>query len=90
MGLSEDFMEKIFNPFVEDRLSHAYEQDVEYQKLLEENDIVFQKLLQELQKEQAEKLEQYFAAANAAAARKEVLTYMQGMKDLFALFKALS
>lgn len=37
-----------------------------------------------------EKLEQYFAATIATAARKETLTYTQGMKDLFALLKALS
>lgn len=41
-------------------------------------------------KRNRKKLEQYFEAANVAAARKEALTYMQGMKDLFALFKALT
>lgn len=85
-----DFMEQIVNPFVTEKLGEIYQKDEEYQKRRKEEDLIFESLSEELTFEQAEKLEQYFAATIATAARKETLTYTQGMKDLFALLKALS
>ena len=45
--------------------------------------------MQELYKK-AKELECYFEAISFTEARKEALTYIQGMKDLFALLKRLS
>lgn len=85
-----DYMEKIVNPFVTEKLGEIYQKDEEYQKRLKEEDLIYQKLLDELTEKQAEELEQYFIATTATAARKETLTYTQGMKDLLALLRALS
>lgn len=85
-----DIMEQLLNPFVVDRLAEIYTKDEEYQNRLKEEDLIYQKLLDKLTDEQAEELEQYFVATTATAARKETLTYTQGMKDLLALLKALS
>lgn len=40
--------------------------------------------------EEYQKLERYFEAASLTVARKETLIYIQGMKDLLALLKAIS
>lgn len=85
-----DFMEHLLNPFIVDRLAEIYAKDEEYQKRLKEEDLIYQKLLEELTDEQAEELKQYFIAVSSTAARKETLTYAQGMKDLLALLKTLS
>ncbi len=85
-----DIMEQLLNPFVVDRLADIYTKDEEYQNRLKEEDLIYQKLLDKLTDEQAEELEQYFVATTKTAARKETLTYTQGMKDLLALLKSLS
>lgn len=85
-----DFMEELLEPFVVDRLAEVYVKDEEYQKRLKEEDLIYQKLSNELPDEQAEELEHYFEATSFTEARKETLTYIQGMKDLFALLKALT
>ncbi len=85
-----DFMEELLNLFVVDRLAEVYVKDEEYQKRLKEEDLIYQKLSGELLNEQAKDLERYFEATSSTAARKETLTYIQGMKDLFALLKALT
>lgn len=90
MKLKEDFLEQLVNSFVVDRLADVYAKDKEYQKRLKDEDLIYQKLLDELTEEQAEELEQYFVATAATAARKETLTYTQGMKDLLALLRTLS
>lgn len=85
-----DFMEQLLNPFIVDRLAEVYANDSEYQKRLKEEDLIYQKLLDEVTETQAEELEQYFIATSSTAARKETLTYIQGMKDLLTLLKTLS
>lgn len=85
-----DFMEQLLTPFVIDRLADVYTKDEEYQNRLKEEDLIYQKLSDELPDEQAEELEQYFIAVSATTARKETLTYVQGMKDMLALLKNLS
>lgn len=83
-------MEQILNPFVVDRLTEVYSRDKDYRSRLEEEDLIFRKLLEELPDGQAEDLKRYFDAVSSTAARKETLTYIQGMKDMFALIKILS
>ena len=90
MAFNEDFLEQLLNPLVIDRLAEVYTKDEEYQKRLKNEEMIYQKLLNELADKQAEELEQYFEAITATAARKETLTYTQGMKDLLALLKNLS
>lgn len=85
-----DFMEQLLNPFVVDRLAEVYAKDEEYQNRLKEEDLIYEELSEELPDKQADKLEKYFEAAITTAARKEILTYIQGMRDLLALLKALS
>ncbi len=84
------FMEQLLNPFIVNRLAEVYKKDEDYQNLLKKERGIYQKLSDELSDEQAEELLQYFEAANSTEARKETLTYIQGMKDLLALLKNLS
>ena len=87
----EDFnLETLVNPCIIERLCELYDKDPTYKKLIMEESAIFEELSEELPDEQADKLERYFEAANATSARKEILTYIQGMKDMFAWFKALS
>lgn len=85
-----ELMKQLLNPYITERLGEVYRKDEEYQKRLKTEDLIYESLSGKLTDEQVEQLEEYFAAANATAARKEILTYIQGMKDLLALLKALS
>lgn len=85
-----DFMEQLVNSFVADQLGEICQKDEEYQKRLREEDLMYEKLSGELPEEQAVELERYFEAASLTVARKETLIYIQGMKDLLALLKAIS
>lgn len=85
-----DFIEELLNLFAVDRLAEVYVKDEEYQKRLKEEDLIYQKLSEELPDKKAKELECYFEAISFTEARKEALTYIQGMKDLFALLKALT
>lgn len=73
-----------------EELAAVYAKDETYSELLKEADLIYDKLSEELSDEQAETLEQYFEAIVAASARRETLTYIEGMKNLFSLFQALS
>lgn len=90
MEINENFMEQFVNPFVTDKLANIYKNDEEYQKRQKEEDSIYQKLVDELPFEQTQQLEEYFIALSSAAARRETLSYIQGMKDLLALLKYLS
>lgn len=83
-------MKQLLYPFITERLGEAYRKDEEYQKSLKTEDLIYESLSGKLTDEQAEELEGYYVAANATAARQEILTYIQGMKDLLALLKVLS
>lgn len=85
-----DFIEQMVTPSVTERLGKIYQKDAMYQKKLKEEDLKYKRLIEELTDKQADWLEEYMEAANATMARKEILTYVQGMKDLLALLKALS
>lgn len=85
-----ELLKQLLNPFITERLGEAYRKDEEYQKRLKAEDLIYESLSGKLTDEQAEQLEEYFVAANATAARIEILTYIQGMKDLLALLKTLS
>ena len=85
-----DILEQLVNPCTIDRLGEFYQQDEIYQKRLGEENIIYEKLRNELTDEQKELLESYFLATTETAARKETLTYIQGMKDMLTLLKALS
>lgn len=83
-------LEDLVNPCTIERLGEVYSKDEKYKKLITEEDALYEELSEQLPDEEAGILEKYFEATNAASARKEILTYIQGMKDMFALFKALS
>lgn len=83
-------LENLVNTYTIERLGEVYRKDEKYKKLITEEDTLYEELIEQLPDEEADKLEKYFEATNATSARKEILTYIQGMKDMFALFKALS
>lgn len=83
-------LEDLVNPCTIERLGEVYCKDEKYKKLITEEDALYEELSEQLPDEEADILEKYFEATNAVSARKEILTYIQGMKDMFALFKALS
>jgi len=83
-------MKQLLNPYIKERLGEVYRKDEEDQKRLKAEDLIYESLSGRLTDEQAEQLEEYFVAANATAARQEILTYIQGMKDLLTPLKVLS
>ena len=85
-----DFLEQLINPCIIERLGELYRQDEIYQKRIEEENLIYEKLRDELSDEQKEQLENYFIATTETDARKETLIYIQGMKDMLMLLKALS
>lgn len=86
----ENFLDQLLHIFVTDRLAEIYQKDKEYQRLLQEEQILYEQLCAKLSDEASEELHLYFMAACSTSARKESLTYQQGMRDLLALFKYLS
>lgn len=76
-------LEEFVNPCIIDKLTEVYEKDETYQKLLKEQDVLYEKLEGKLSGEQAELLEQYFESTVETSSRKEKLTYLQGMKDMY-------
>ena len=87
--MTEYDLEEFVNPCVVEKLAAAYEKDETYMKLLKESDLIYDKLLEDLSDEQAELLEQYFEATVATTARRDTLTYIQGMKNMYNLSMAL-
>lgn len=83
-------LETLLNPRVIEKLEEIYQADETYLKLLKEENLIYEKLSKKLLEKQAAELEHYFESVTATASRKQILTYIQGMKDLFALFVALS
>lgn len=51
--------------------------------------MLYEKLSKELSDEHADVLEEYVEAANATVSRREILTYIQGMKDMYNMSLAL-
>lgn len=82
-------LDELVTPCVIDKLAEIYENDETYQKLLKEEDLIYEKLLDELPDEQAEELEKYFEATVSTSSRRDALTYVQGMKDMYNLFMTL-
>ncbi len=85
-----DLLAQTIHPFIAERLGKIHAGDDEYQMRLKAENSIYEQLNETLSEKQAEELEQYLIAANEAAARKETLAYIQGMKDLLALLKTLS
>lgn len=87
--MTEYDLEEFVNPCVVEKLATVYEKDETYMQLLKESDLIYDKLSEELPDEQAELLEQYFESTIAATARRDTLTYIQGMKNMYNLSMAL-
>lgn len=66
-----ELMKQLLNPYITERLGEVYRKDEEYQKRLKAEDLIYESLSGKLTDEQAEQLEEYFAAANATAAKKK-------------------
>jgi len=82
-------LEEFVNPCVVEKLAKIYENDETYQRLLKEADMIFDKLNEEITDEQSSLLEQYFEATVATTARRDTLTYIQGMKNMYNLAMTL-
>ncbi len=76
-------LEEFVNPCIIDKLTEVYEKDETYQELLKAQDLLYEKLEEKLSDELADELEEYFEATVETSARKEKLTYLQGMKDMY-------
>lgn len=87
--MQESDVEKLVNPCVMEKLGEVYQKDGRYLKLLKDEELRYEKLYRGLTEGKAEELKQYFEAVIATAARKEKLTYIQGMKDMYNLFMVL-
>ena len=64
------------------RIEKSYTQNEEYQHLIKAADLIFEELDDSLDDNQAELLENYFTANNAAVSLAKKLIYQQGMMDL--------
>lgn len=85
----EDFnLEELVSPYVIEKLGEVYQKDERYRNLLKEEDLLYEKLSEELTDEQVEHLEKYFEASVVTVARREILAYIQGMRDMYHLFRA--
>lgn len=90
MNMENEVFETLTHYLVGDRLTEILEQDEEYQAAkLHESDAK-NKFESCLTPEQREMFQGYIAASSETTANIEHLYYQQGMKDLFALFRALS
>lgn len=78
-------LEELVNPYVVEKLTATYEKDEAYKELLKQADSIYKKLLEDLTDNQAELLEQYFEATVATPGRRDALTYIQGMKNMYNL-----
>ena len=78
-------LEEFVNPCVAEKLASTYKKDETYMELLKQADAIYDKLLEDLTGNHAEPLEQYFEATVATTARRDALTYIQGMKNMYNL-----
>lgn len=83
--MTEYDLEEFVNPYIVEKLTATYEKDETYMELLKQADSIYDKLLEDLTDDQAELLEQYFEATVATTARRDALTYIQGMKNMYNL-----
>lgn len=67
------------------RIEQSYMQNEKYKQCIKDADLIFEKLDDSLNDEQAELLENYFTANNAAVSLAKKLIYQQGMTDLLNL-----
>lgn len=87
--MTEYDLEEFVNPCVVEKLAAVYEKDETYQELLKQADSIYDMLLEDLSDEQAKLLEEYFEATVATTSRRDTLTYIQGMKNMYNLSMAL-
>lgn len=88
--MENEILETLTHYLMEDRLNSVMKQDEEYQAAKLHEIEVHNKLESCLTTEQLNLLDDFIAAASETGANTERIYYQQGMKDLFALFKALS
>lgn len=72
-----------------DRITEILAKNEEYSQSIAEEEKLFDWLRENLEGEALEKLNEYFKAVNNTAYYVEKLSYLQGMKDLFAFYKYL-
>ena len=87
--MAEYNLEEFVNSFVVEKLAKTYKTDETYMKLLKEADLIYEKLSEELTDDQADLLEAYFEATVVTTARRDTLTYIEGMKNMYHLTMAL-
>ncbi len=87
--MENEVFETLTHYLVEKRLVKMVGQDEEYQAAKLHECEVKNKFESSLTPEQREMFNSYIAAVSETTANIERLHYQQGMKDLFALFKAL-
>lgn len=72
-----------------DRITEILAKNEEYSQSIAEEEKLFDWLRENLEGEPLEKLDAYFKAVSNTAYCIEKLSYLQGMKDLFAFYKYL-
>lgn len=88
--MDNEVLEMITQYLTEDRLNRIVEQDEEYRAARLHERELHDRLEGTLTKEQIEMFNDFTIAASEAEANVERINYQQGMRDLFALLKALS
>ena len=81
---------ELLMPQLMDRMSKLYAKNKEYKECFDREEKLYEHLKEMLSEETARELELYFHATIDTNAITERLAYVQGMKDMLALLKALS
>lgn len=81
--------DKLIESAMMDRITEILAKNEEYSQSIAEEERLFDWLRENLEGEPLEKLNEYFKAVNNTAYYVEKLSYLQGMKDLFAFYKYL-
>ncbi|MDE7476475.1 MAG: hypothetical protein K2M91_00755 [Lachnospiraceae bacterium] len=72
-----------------DRIADSLAKSEDYKQSVEQEGKAFDWLKNNLTDEALEKLNEYFTAACSTAYHTQKISYLQGMKDLFAFYKYL-
>lgn len=87
--MSDKEVERQIESAMMNRITEILAKNEEYSQSIAEEEKLYDWLRENLEGEALEKLNEYFKAVSNTAFHIEKLSYLQGMKDLFAFYKYL-
>ena len=80
---------KFLEPLIIDHLGELLVDNEEYKRLIDKETLCYEELKKNLEKEQKEKLEQYFNSTNETSIFCQEFAYKRGMTDLLMFIEGL-